>query len=90
MLQVLDAVEGAVANSDNLRALSDRSLSVLDILCAYSEELGQLERCRAVVGRFQDHLGVSAVYSVARTSKLLVIQRKMGILEKHVLLVSGA
>ncbi len=72
MLQVLDAVEGAVANSDNLKALSDRALSVLDILCAYSEELGQLQRCRAVVGRFQDHLLVSGAERVARGSKVLL------------------
>ncbi|KAG2441974.1 hypothetical protein HYH02_009768 [Chlamydomonas schloesseri] len=69
VLQVLDAVESAVANSENLKALCDRALSVLDVLRAYAAELGELQRCRAVVSRFHDHLLAILSYARAYTSR---------------------
>ncbi|GLC33902.1 hypothetical protein PLESTB_000816200 [Pleodorina starrii] len=56
VVRVLEAVESAMANPENLQALRDRALSVLDIMVAYSEELARIESCRAIVSRFQDHL----------------------------------
>lgn len=58
LLLVLDAMDSAVANADNLAALRDRALAVLDVMAVYADQLRGLQRYKEVVGRYRDVLQV--------------------------------
>ncbi|KAG2434945.1 hypothetical protein HYH02_012141 [Chlamydomonas schloesseri] len=94
ILQVLDAVEGAVANAAKLRQLADRALTVMDVLRAYAEQLRELQRqhqrsergnsCRKIVSRFSDHLrGILAYAEYAGRNCLVRLLTSSGDAERY-------
>ncbi|KAG2486242.1 hypothetical protein HYH03_015067 [Edaphochlamys debaryana] len=69
LLEVLNAVDGAVTNAANLVTLRDRAVSVLDILAAYAAELGQLQQCKRVIGDYIKCLYAVRAYAEAYASR---------------------
>ncbi|KAG2489758.1 hypothetical protein HYH03_011710 [Edaphochlamys debaryana] len=75
VLQLLDLVEGAMANSANLVALRDRALALLDVLLAYSRELLREERrYKQAVDDFQEVLQHIVAYAQIYGSRNCVMR----------------
>jgi hypothetical protein len=63
---IVDMVDGAVANHDNLRALRDRSLDLAQVLVAYGRQhrpAAEEEAFVSILGRFKELMDEIAAYA---------------------------
>ncbi|PNH01923.1 Kinesin light chain, partial [Tetrabaena socialis] len=74
LLKVLDTVDAALVNNDNLKGLCERALAFLDLLEAYAEELTRLRRYKEVVCTYRDHLQSILSYAKAYTTRNCIIR----------------
>ncbi|KXZ45100.1 hypothetical protein GPECTOR_58g549 [Gonium pectorale] len=77
-LVVLNLVDTAMANADNLQQLQDRALAFLDILDAYHTTLLQIEKYKGVVGEYSRLLEGICKYAQTYTNRNCIMKLLTG------------